>query len=356
MMYLDYNATTPVHPEVLEAMLPYFNEKFGNPASRTHEWGREAEHAVSESRKKLAGLIDIEPKHVVFTSGATESNNLVILGLKKYLKSIGKKKIVTSMFEHKAVLDPCRYLAEEEGFEVIYLSPKPTGYIDISDFESAIDNQTGLVSLMHVNNELGTVQPVEEVGRIARSKGALMHVDGAQAFCKIQTKFNEFADYYSISGHKIYGPKGIGCLFINSRKARTCLNPIIFGGNQEGGLRSGTLPTPLIVGLSKAASVCTEGFKDKSKLRALLNKSFQKFQLDFGAQLNVEIDPVLPTTANFYLPGIKSEAFFLKYKDFGLSNGSACSSSQYQESYVLSSLGLGRERILSSIRLSISPF
>ncbi|ATH07082.1 hypothetical protein BIY24_03760 [Halobacteriovorax marinus] len=357
MIYLDYNATTPVLPEVMEAMEPYFTDKFANPASRTHEMGREASAAVESSRKHLAGLLGLEAKYCIFTSGATEANNIVILGLKKYLKKIGKTKIVTSMFEHKAVLDPCKHLEEEEGFEIIYVRPEPTGYVDPKKFEKAIDENTGLVSLMHVNNELGTVQPVEEVGRIAKEKGALMHVDGAQGFCKLKIDIEDCIDFYTASAHKIYGPKGIGALFINGRKARKTLSPIMFGGGHEGGLRSGTLPTPLIVGFSKAAELTRRKFFSKANIKKrekLVDQIIEEIEKHPNLHINGTIDRKLGTTANIRIDNTNSEALMLRMKEYCLSNGSACTSKDYSPSHVLTALEINEKDSKSSIRTTLN--
>lgn len=356
MIYLDYNATTPVLPEVMEAMIPYFTEKFANPASRTHEMGREASAAVEASRKQLASIFNLDSKYCIFTSGATEANNMVILGLKKHLKKVGKTKIVTSMFEHKAVLDPCKHLAEEEGFEVIYVKPETTGYIDPEKFREAIDENTGLVSLMQVNNELGTVQPVKEVAEIAKEAGALMHVDGAQGFCKLEFDLEDSIDYYTASGHKIYGPKGIGALFINGRKARKVLSPIIFGGGHETGLRSGTLATPLIVGFAEAAKLTRKKFLNKKEIEKRVKLAYEieeEIAKYPNIHINGSIDKKLATTVNFRIDGVNSEALMLRLKDYCLSNGSACTSKDYSPSHVLVSIGNSTTQSKQSIRLSL---
>lgn len=355
MIYLDYNATTPVHPEVLEAMLPYFTEKFANPASRTHEPGREAARAVEEARVSLASYFSLDPKYVVFTSGATEANNLAILGLRKHLQSIGRTKIVTSMFEHKAVLDPIQHLVDDFGFEAVYVRPKPTGYVDPEDFKAVLDDKVGLVSLMHVNNELGTVQPVEKVAEYAKGVGALMHVDGAQGFAKVKIKLGDNIDYYSASAHKIYGPKGIGALFINGRKSRKVLSPIMFGGGHEQGLRSGTLATPLIVGLDAAFNFTKKKFNRnfKNNLSAKISNLKSSFS-NTNIISSFPVDEELPLTFNFRIRGINNEAFLIKYKDYCMSNGSACTSSIYRQSHVLEAIGMTEIESRESIRSSFS--
>ena len=333
---------------------PYFSEKFANPASRTHEPGRQTHKVISECRLKLASLFSLESKYVVFTSGATEANNLVLLGIKKHLKEIGRTKIITSEFEHKSVLDPLNHL-QEEGFEIIHIKPKKTGYVCPEDFAKVLDEKTGLVSLMHVNNELGTIQPVQDVASLAKEAGAFVHVDGAQGFCKASLDLDKIIDYYTASAHKIYGPKGMGCLFINGRKSRKPLSPIIFGGGHEGGLRSGTLSTPLIVGFAKASEVCQRlhSKANTKKLLSVLNSIKSELTQSPLIQFNVEIDSKLATTLSFKIQGVKSEALFLRLKELALSNGSACTSHDYQPSHVLKAIGLTDEDALSSIRLSI---
>ena len=355
MIYLDYNATTPVHPDVLKEMIPYFLEKFANAASRTHVEGREVGKIVLDCRHKLADIFGIDPQYIIFTSGATEANNLVLLGISKYLKSVGKTKIITSEFEHKSILDPLSYLENEHGFEVVYVSPNRLGHVSLVDFEKNLDEKTGMVTLMHVNNELGTVQPILEVAEAAKRCGALVHVDGAQGFCKVSLDLYKVIDYYTASAHKIYGPKGIGCLFINGRKARKPLRPIVFGGGHEAGLRPGTLPVPLIVGFAKASEICRKLHSKSSKKKLVSSLEFIKDKLEqySSVNLNSDIDPEVGTTLNFRVSNIKSEALFLRLKDIGLSNGSACTSADYRPSHVLKSIGLTDEESLSSIRLSI---
>ena len=355
MIYLDYNATTPVHPGVLDSMIPYFSEKFANSASRTHENGREIEKVVLKCREKLGNILQVEPQHVIFTSGATEANNLVLLGLKKYLQEIGRNKIITSEFEHKSILDPLAYLHKEESFELIYIRPKQDGRVSPRDFEKHLDEKTGLVSLMHVNNELGTLQPIEEVAQMAKKYDALVHIDGAQGFCKTSLKLEKNIDYYTASAHKIYGPKGIGCLFINGRKAKKPLRPIVFGGGHEGGLRSGTLPVPLIVGFAQASEICKKLYsnKNKKKLLSLLELAKSELKKSSLVEFNTNIDKEICNTLNFRVKNIKSEALLLRLKNIALSNGSACTSKDYRPSHVLKSIGLTEDECLSSIRLSI---
>ena len=355
MIYLDYNATTPVHPSVLDSMIPYFSEKFANSSSRTHESGREAEKTVIKCRENLGNILQIEPQYIVFTSGATEANNLVLFGLKKYFQETGKKKIITSEFEHKSILDPIDYLNKEEGFQIIYIKPKKNGRVSPDDFEKHLDESTALLTLMHVNNELGTLQPIKEVARMAKKYNVLVHVDGAQGFCKTPIRLEKDIDYYTASSHKIYGPKGIGCLFINGRKSRKHLRPIIFGGGHEGGVRSGTLPVPLIVGFDKASQICKKLYsnKNKKKFLSLLELAQKELKKSPSIVFNSNIDKEICNTLSFRVKNIKSEALLLRLKNIALSNGSACTSRDYRPSHVLKSIGLTEEECLSSIRLSI---
>lgn len=355
MIYLDYNATTPIHDEVVEAMLTFLRDDFGNPSSRTHEFGRRAERAVSESRKKIASMLGIEPKYLVFTSGATEANNIVILGLRKYLESINKKKIITTAFEHKAVLEPILHLRDEYGFEVVLITPDTNGHIALESIEKAIDESTGLVSVMHVNNEVGTVQQIEEIGKLSKRYGALFHSDGAQGFAKLPLKMAESIDFYTASAHKIGGPKGIGGLFINGRKSRKALKPIFFGGGQEDRLRPGTLAPAQIVGFKIAAEKTQKIFNQGylSEINDCLHSFYNKISKSSKVKLNAPVDPKLPTTLNFRIDGVRSEALFIKLKEFALSNGSACTSDSYEPSHVLTSLGMSKEESLCSIRLSV---
>jgi cysteine desulfurase len=257
-IYLDAQATTPTDPRVLDAMLPYWTGLYGNPHSRTHAYGWETESAVEEARKHIADLIGADPKEIIFTSGATESNNMSVKGVARFFKKGGKKKhIITAQTEHKCVLDSCRHL-QDEGFEVTYLPVQSNGLVDMEQLEKSIRPETCLVSIMTVNNEIGVVQPVEEIGKLCRSKKIYFHTDAAQAVGKIPLDVNEMnIDLMSISGHKIYGPKGIGACYVR-RRPRVRLDPIISGGGQERGLRSGTLAPPLIIGMGEAARICKE--------------------------------------------------------------------------------------------------
>ena len=257
-IYLDMQATTPTDPRVLDAMLPFLTGLYGNPHSRTHAYGWETDKAVEQARQHIADLIGADPKEIIFTSGATESNNMSVKGVARFFKKGGKKNhIITCQTEHKCVLDSCRHL-QEEGFEVTYLPVLPSGLIDMQELEKAMKPETCLVSIMTVNNEIGVVQPVEEIGRLCRSKKVYFHTDAAQAVGKIPIDVNEMnVDLMSISGHKIYGPKGIGACYVR-RRPRVRIDPIISGGGQERGLRSGTLAPPLVIGMGEAAKICKE--------------------------------------------------------------------------------------------------
>ena len=273
-IYLDVQATTPMDPRVVESMLPYMLEKYGNPHSRTHQYGWESEAAVEEARMRVAALINADPKEIIFTSGATESNNLAVKGVARFYKS-NKKHIITCQTEHKCVLDSCRVL-QEEGFDVTFLPVLPrTGLVDLQMLKDAIRPETSLVSIMTVNNEIGVIQPIAEIGKICREHKVFFHTDAAQAVGKIPVDVNAMnVDLMSISGHKLYGPKGIGCLYVR-RRPRVRLEPLISGGGQERGLRSGTVPTPLVVGLGEACHIAKNEMKVRFYLRDLCGTAFK---------------------------------------------------------------------------------
>lgn len=355
-LYMDYQSTTPTDPRVVEAMIPYFTEKFGNPHSRSHHFGWESEAAVEEAREKVADLIGADPKEIIFTSGATESNNLVIKGIARFYKD-KKDHIITVKTEHKCVLDACRHL-EDDGFKVTYLGVGEDGIINLEELKSAITDKTALVSVMAVNNEIGVVQPVEEIGKICRERGVFFHSDIAQAFGKIPLDVNEAnIDVASISGHKIYGPKGVGAMFIR-KKPRVRLVPIINGGGQERGMRSGTVPTPLVVGLGKAAEIAkAEMSEEYSRIKYLSDKLMNRIQE--GAKdvfLNGSRDHRYPGNLNLSFAYIEGESMILAIKDLAVSSGSACTSSSLEPSYVLKSIGVGDELAHTSIRFGIGRF
>lgn len=355
-LYMDYQSTTPTDPRVVEAMIPYFTEKFGNPHSRSHQFGWESEAAVEDARKKVADLIGADPKEIIFTSGATESNNLVIKGVARFYKD-KKDHIITIKTEHKCILDACRHL-EDEGFKVTYLGVGKDGIIDLEELKSAITDKTALVSVMAVNNEIGVIQPIEKIGEICRDMGVFFHSDIAQAFGKIPIDVNQSKiDLASISGHKIYGPKGIGAMYIR-KKPRVRIVPIINGGGQERGMRSGTLPTPLIVGLGKAAEIAKAEMADEYiRIKYLSDKLMNRIQ--DGAKdvfLNGSKENRYPGNINLSFAYIEGESMILAIKDLAVSSGSACTSSSLEPSYVLKSIGVGDELAHTSIRFGIGRF
>lgn len=355
-VYLDYQATTPVDPRVLEKMLPYFTEKFGNPHSRSHAYGWEAEEACEVAREQVAGLIGADAKEIIFTSGATESNNLALKGVAHFYK--GKKNhIVTVTTEHKCVLDSCRHL-EQEGFEVTYLSVQPNGLIDLDQLKPAIKDSTVIVSVMAINNEVGVIQPLAEIGKICRERGVFFHTDAAQAFGKIPLDVEAMnIDLMSISGHKIYASKGIGALYVR-RRPRVRLEALFSGGGQERGMRSGTLPTPLVVGLGESARIASvEMQKDLEHIRRLSDR-FLKEILDGVPDvfLNGDRDSRWPGNINISFAYIEGESMIMAIKDLAVSSGSACTSASLEPSYVLRALGVGEELAHTSIRFGVGRF
>jgi cysteine desulfurase len=355
-IYLDNQATTQTDPRVVDAMLPYFTEKFGNPHSKSHSYAWEAEEACDLARKQVADLIGATSKEIIFTSGATESNNMALKGIAKFYGS-KKKHIVTVVTEHKCILDTCRHL-EQDGFKVTYLRVKPNGLIDLDELKNAVTEDTMLVSVMAVNNEIGVIQPLKEIGKICRDKGAFFHSDIAQAFGKIPIDVDECnIDLASISGHKIYGPNGIGALYIR-RKPRVRLSPLFNGGGQERGFRSGTLATPLIVGLGMAAEIAS---KEMSKDHAHAKKLFDKFlnTIQSNAKeiyLNGDKEQRYPGNLNLSFAYIEGESMILAIKDLAVSSGSACTSSSLEPSYVLRALGVGDVLAHTSIRFGFGRF
>lgn len=355
-IYLDYQATTPVDPRVLEEMLPYFSEKFGNPHSRSHSYGWESEAAIEDARAKIAKLINADPKEIVFTSGATESNNMAIKGIAHFY---GEKKrhIITVVTEHKCVLDACRHL-ENEGFKVTYLSVKENGLIDLEELKKAITPETALVSIMGINNEIGIIQPLAEIGAICREHGVFFHSDCAQAFGKIPLDVREMKiDLMSISGHKIYAPKGVGAIYI-SRKPRVRLEALINGGGQERGFRSGTLPTPLIVALGKAAEISSnEMDKDYQHVKYLSDKFYNAINNSIEeVYLNGDREIGYPGNLNLSFAYVEGESLIIAIKELAVSSGSACTSASLEPSYVLKSMGVDEDLAHTSIRFGIGRF
>lgn len=355
-IYLDYQATTPTDPRVVEAMMPYFTTKFGNPHSRSHFYGWEAEEAVELARESIAKVIKAEAKEIIFTSGATESNNLAIKGIAQFYGS-KKRHIITVLTEHKCVLDACRHL-EDDGFDVTYLPVEPNGLINLENLKNAITDQTMLVSVMGVNNEIGVIQPLKEIGKICRTRGVFFHTDIAQAYGKIPIDVNEYnIDLASISGHKIYGPKGIGALYVR-RKPRIRLTPIINGGGQERGMRSGTLPTPLIVGFGKAAEIAMlEMKKDYQHVKILFDRFLEAINREIPeVYLNGDKEQRFPGNLNLSFSYVEGESMILAIKDLAVSSGSACTSASLEPSYVLRALGVAEELAHTSIRFGIGRF
>lgn len=355
-IYLDYGATTPVDPRVVDEMMPYWTEKPGNPSSRSHAFGWEAEQAVEKARQQIAGLIGADSREIIFTSGATESNNLAIKGLARFEKEKGNH-IITVATEHKCVLDTCRHL-QEEGFEITYLPVGKDGLLDLQKLKDAIKDTTVLVSVMHVNNEIGVVQDIAEIGKICREKGVKFHTDCAQSFGKIPVNVNEMnIDMMSISGHKIYAPKGIGVLYVR-RKPRVRLHALIHGGGHERGMRSGTLPVPLIVALGKAAEIAgQEMVSEAERLTYLRNKMLNKIQSEIPeVYLNGHAEQRLPGNLNLSFSYVEGESLMMAIKDLAVSSGSACTSASLEPSYVLRAIGVTEDMAHTSIRFGLGRF
>ncbi|KAI2625900.1 cysteine desulfurase [Hypoxylon sp. NC1633] len=356
-IYLDMQATTPVDPRVLDAMLPYFVGVYGNPHSRTHAYGWESEKAVEEAREHIANLIGADSKEIIFTSGATESNNMSIKGVARFFGRSGKKKhIVTSQTEHKCVLDSCRHL-QDEGFEVTYLPVQTNGLVDLQELKDAIRPETAIVSIMAVNNEIGVIQPLAEIGKLCREKKVFFHTDGAQAVGKIPLDVNAMnIDLMSISSHKIYGPKGIGACYVR-RRPRVRLEPIISGGGQERGLRSGTLPPPLIVGFGEACRIAKEEFEyDSRRIKSLSDRLLKGLLSLEHTNQNGDPNRFYPGCVNVSFAYVEGESLLMALKDIALSSGSACTSASLEPSYVLRALGNSDESAHSSIRFGIGRF
>lgn len=356
-IYFDVQATTPVDPRVLDAMLPFYTTIFGNPHSRTHEYGWQAEASVEKARAQVASLIGCDPKEVIFTSGATESNNLALKGVSGFKLKEGKPvHIVTLQTEHKCVLDTCRNL-EESGVEVTYLAVGKDGVVDLEELRRSMKENTVLVSIMAVNNEIGVIQPLKEIGKLCKEKGVLFHTDAAQGAGKVRIDVNDMnIDLLSISGHKIYGPKGVGALYVR-RRPRVRMVPIINGGGQERGLRSGTIAPPLVVGLGKAAEICSREMKRdfehvrvlSAKLRSIIKDGIPDAVIN-GSESG------FPGCVNVSFPFVEGESLLMYLKGIALSSGSACTSASLEPSYVLRALGRDDDLAHSSIRFGIGRF
>jgi cysteine desulfurase len=356
-IYMDYHATTPVDPRVLEAMRPYFNEEFGNAASRNHSFGWDAEEAVENARKQVADLIGATPKEIVFTSGATESDNLAIKGIAEMYRERGDH-IITAVTEHKAVLDSCKRL-EKYGFHVTYLPVDKDGLIDPEDVKKAITDKTILISIMLANNEIGVIQPIAEIGKIARERGIFMHTDAVQGVGKIPFNVNDFnVDLVSMSAHKMYGPKGIGALYVRRKNPRVQLVPIIDGGGHERGMRSGTLNVTGIVGFGKACQIAREELTEEMKRIRTLRDRLRDGLMSRIPEVytNGHPDKRLPGNLNVSFAYVEGESLLMGIKDIAVSSGSACTSASLEPSYVLKALGVGEELAHSSIRFGIGRF
>ena len=354
-IYLDYSATTPVDPRVAEKMIPYLVENFGNPASRSHSFGWVAEAAVEEAREEVARLVNADPKEIVWTSGATESNNLAIKGAANFYSGKGKH-LITVKTEHKAVLDTCREL-ERQGFEVTYLDVKENGLLDLDVFKAALRPDTILVSVMFVNNEVGVIQPIAEIGEICREKGIVFHVDAAQATGKVEIDLSSLkVDLMSFSAHKTYGPKGIGALYIR-RKPRVRLEAQMHGGGHERGFRSGTLPTHQIVGMGEAFRIAREEMASENKRIGALRDKLLKGLSDIEhVYINGDLVHRVPHNLNISFAYVEGESMLMAIKDLAVSSGSACTSASLEPSYVLRALGRDDELAHSSIRFTIGRF
>src|SRR5579862_8750406 len=356
-IYMDNHATTPVDPRVLEEMLPYFTDKFGNAASRNHSYGWEAEAGVEQARERIAKLVGATTKEIVFTSGATESDNLAIKGVAEMYKEKGNH-IITAVTEHKAVLDTCKRL-EKYGYRVTYLPVQKDGLIDLEDLKRAMDDKTILVSIMFANNEIGVVQPVAEIGKLCRERGVIFHTDATQAIGKIPVDVNkQNIDLMSISAHKMYGPKGVGALYVRRKNPRVQISAIIDGGGHERGMRSGTLNVAGIVGLGKACAIASEEMsREAVQLGALRDRLRGRImsRLD-ETYINGTMDHRLPGNLNISFAYVEGESLLMGINDIAVSSGSACTSATLEPSYVLKALGTGDDLAHSSIRFGIGRF
>ncbi|MBM3159476.1 MAG: IscS subfamily cysteine desulfurase [Bacteroidetes bacterium] len=356
-IYLDHNATTPCDPRVVEAMVPYFTNAFGNAASRNHPFGWQAEEAVDYAREQVAKLIGADPKEIIFTSGATEGDNLAIKGVYEMYASKGNH-IITCNIEHKAVLDTCRHL-EKEGAEITYLDVKPNGLIDLAELEAAIKPTTILIAIMYANNEIGTVMPMREISAIARKHGVLVFSDGVQAVGKIPVDVNKDGiDLMAFTAHKMYGPKGVGVLYVRRKNPRVKVTAQIDGGGHERGMRSGTLNVPGIVGFGKACEICLQEMESDAKRISLLRDKLENALLKVEeSYLNGDKESRLPHVTNISFKYVEGEGLMMGFnKNIALSSGSACTSASLEPSYVLKALGLGDDLAHSSLRFGLGRF
>ncbi len=356
-IYLDHNATTPCDPRVLEAMIPYFTNNFGNAASRNHPFGWQAEEAVDYAREQVAKLVGADPKEIIFTSGATEADNLAIKGVFEMYASKGNH-IITCNIEHKAVLDTCKHI-EKEGGEVTYLKVKDNGLVDLAELEAAIKSTTILIAIMYANNEIGTIMPMKEISAIAKKKGILLFSDATQAVGKVPVDVNKDGiDLMAFTAHKMYGPKGVGALYVRRKNPRVKVTAQIDGGGHERGMRSGTLNVPGIVGLGKACEICLNEMEEETaritKLRDKLENSLLKIE---EAYLNGDKEHRLPHVSNISFKYVEGEGLMMGFnKNIAVSSGSACTSASLEPSYVLKALGLGDDLAHSSLRFGLGRF
>jgi cysteine desulfurase len=359
LIYLDNQATTPCDPRVIAAMEPYWREEFGNPASRSHRFGTRAKNAVETARTQVAKLLGASPKEIIWTSGATEANNLALFGVMAGLEQSEKPHLITAVTEHSSILDPATELLER-GFEVTTLNVNQAGFIDLAELEDAIRPNTALISIMAANNETGVLQPLAAIGQLCRRHEIVFHTDAAQAAGKIPLPVKELGiDLCSLSAHKLYGPKGIGALYVRRGRPRVRLKPLVYGGGHERGLRSGTLPVPLIVGLGAAASLCEEELKTGAldRLASLRDELWAELQrrLD-GVHLNGDPTARLANNLNLSIDGVDSETLLVSLPSLAISTGSACSSATLKPSHVLLAMGYPPERVHGAIRIGLGRF
>jgi len=356
-IYMDNHATTPVDPRVLEEMLPYFTDRFGNAASRNHSFGWAGEEAVETARERIAKLIGATTKEIIFTSGATESDNLAIKGVAEMYREKGNH-IITAVTEHKAVLDTCKRL-EKYGYRVTYLPVQKDGLVDLDDLKRAIDNKTILVTIMAANNEIGVVQPIAEIGKLCHEKGVIFHSDATQAVGKIPIEvIKQNLDLLSISAHKMYGPKGVGALYVRRKSPRVQISPIIDGGGHERGMRSGTLNVPGIAGLGKACALCYEEMPQESvRMSGMRDRLRDRIMSNLDeVYINGSMEHRLPQNLNISFAYVEGESLLMGINDVAVSSGSACTSATLEPSYVLKALGTGDDLAHSSIRFGLGRF
>lgn len=356
MIYLDNHATTPCDPEVIETMLPYFGDNFGNPSSTIHEAGRRADNAVQLAREQVADLIGAKTKEIIFTSGATESNNIAIQGLVKGSDG-SRRQIATTPIEHKAIINQCKVLAKE-GWDIVYLPIDKTGTVDLQEAKKLVTTKVLVVSVQTASNEIGTIQPIREIANLAYENGAYFHSDAAQAVGKIPIDVNQMGvDLLSISAHKMYGPKGVGALYVRDGAYSMPIKPLVYGGEQEYNLRSGTLNVPGIVGFGKACELCQEYLAEESDRIRLLRDFLEKILMEaIDIQRNGNLQNRLPGNSSLTFPGIDAEALILNLADLAVSTGSACTSGALEPSYVLEAIGLSREDAYGTFRIGLGRF